>query len=113
MRRLHLPSFLPALFVCLPALAQAPAAPAAYPDTGNFGVPFSEGEDWYRQCMRVGSADRQGAAAPVAHAPASCDPGMPRDTDIAIRHACMVEFAAKALLTGQRIDALREVARYL
>lgn len=32
----------------VPALAAAP-----YPNTSNFGVPFSKEEPWYQQCMRV------------------------------------------------------------
>lgn len=37
------------------ALAASAAVLAAgpYPNTANFGVPFSKNEDWYRQCMRV------------------------------------------------------------
>jgi uncharacterized protein YecT (DUF1311 family) len=47
------------------ALAAGP-----YPNTGNFGVPFSKTEDWYRQCMRVEKLAPE-AAAPEA--PAGCN----------------------------------------
>ncbi|MDQ2989407.1 MAG: DUF1311 domain-containing protein [Pseudomonadota bacterium] len=46
-----------ARFVTLAAvcLSTAPAALAAlpYPNTSNFGVPFSKDEAWYQQCIRV------------------------------------------------------------
>lgn len=44
--------------------AQTDTAP--YPNTEGFGVPFGEGEDWYRQCMR---------AARLAPPPAPVTPG--------------------------------------
>ena len=47
------------LLATLGAHAAAPAV--AYPNTSNFGVPFHEDEDWYRQCMRV--AERAPSAA--------------------------------------------------
>lgn len=55
--------------------ALALAAPAAvlaagpYPNTANFGVPFSKDEDWYRQCMRV---ERLQPAPAAIKAPAGC-----------------------------------------
>ena len=135
MRRHALPSLVATLLACMPA---ATAAAAPYPNTGNFGVPFSTSEDWYGQCMRV---EKQAASRPAAAAPADCEAGelyyrkrsqavtaqaewdqvracaiahdddnvlmmlyangfgVPRDTDIAIHHACIVEFAAKAEMT--------------
>lgn len=30
-----------------------PSPAASYPNTSNFGVPYSEDESWYQQCMRV------------------------------------------------------------
>jgi uncharacterized protein YecT (DUF1311 family) len=38
----------PLILAAMPALAASP-----YPNTDNFGVPFSKDEDWYKQCMRV------------------------------------------------------------
>lgn len=35
------------------AISCAGAAAQLYPNTSNFGVPFSEAEHWYQQCMRV------------------------------------------------------------
>jgi uncharacterized protein YecT (DUF1311 family) len=40
-----------ATIACSASCAALAAAP--YPNTSNFGVPFSEGEHWYQQCMRV------------------------------------------------------------
>ncbi len=51
------------------ASAQGPAS--IYPNTANFGVPFSTDEDWYKQCMRV--EHLQPAPAPGA-AQADCRP---------------------------------------
>lgn len=67
MRRL-----LPALATLLCCMLIPAHAADPYPQTGNFGVPFSEDEDWYRQCMRV-----EGRAAPptTAAAPPDCDAG--------------------------------------
>ena len=46
-----------ARFVTLAAIcmstAPAALATAPYPNTSNFGVPFSKDETWYQQCMRV------------------------------------------------------------
>jgi uncharacterized protein YecT (DUF1311 family) len=57
----------------LAALAFAAASSAAgapqYPNTGNFGVPFSKDEDWYKQCMRVEALQ---PAPPSVQAPANC-----------------------------------------
>jgi uncharacterized protein YecT (DUF1311 family) len=53
-----------ALAACSPALAGAP-----YPNTGNFGVAFSQDEDWYKQCMRV---EQLQPAPATAKAPAGC-----------------------------------------
>jgi uncharacterized protein YecT (DUF1311 family) len=49
----------------VPALAAGP-----YPNTSNFGVPFSKDEDWYQQCMRVEKLTSEPAAR---KAPAGCD----------------------------------------
>jgi uncharacterized protein YecT (DUF1311 family) len=57
-------SVLVALAACTPALAAGP-----YPNTGNFGVPFSQDEDWYRQCMRV---EQLQPAPATVKAPAGC-----------------------------------------
>lgn len=46
--------------------AHAALAAAEYPKTENFGVPFSEDEQWYRQCMRV--ATLSAPAMPASHA---------------------------------------------
>jgi uncharacterized protein YecT (DUF1311 family) len=64
----------PHLFASI-VLGLATATPGsgggAYPNTGNFGVPFSQDEDWYRQCMRV----EQLAPAPATvKAPEGCHP---------------------------------------
>ncbi|ALK97418.1 hypothetical protein AB595_12590 [Massilia sp. WF1] len=53
-----------ALAVCQPAPAAGP-----YPNTSNFGVPFSQDEDWYRQCMRV---ERLQPPPSAMKAPAGC-----------------------------------------
>ena len=50
--------------------ASALAAPP-YPNTGNFGVPFSEDESWYQQCMRV--AKLKAPSMPAVSGP--CDAG--------------------------------------
>lgn len=118
------------------SLSTLPAALAAapYPNTSNFGVPFSEDEPWYQQCMRVnklsaptmpavsGPCDagdlyytkrNQAATSPAewnkvrACAITKADNsvlmmlyangfGVQRDTDMAIRYACSLEFIAKA-----------------
>ncbi|RZA35452.1 MAG: DUF1311 domain-containing protein [Lysobacteraceae bacterium] len=118
--------------VLLAGLAQA----APYPNTANFGVPFSQDESWYRQCMRVEgrSAPSLGSQAPAqrcnagdlyydmrSQAAASAAQwrqvracalaqeddavlmmlyangfGVQQDADIAIHHACKLEFIAKA-----------------
>lgn len=59
------------LTVSVAALGQS--APP-YPNTGTFGVPFSEDEAWYRQCKRVEhrSAPETGARAAGA---VQCDAG--------------------------------------
>lgn len=49
----------------LPAALAAPA----YPNTSNFGVPFSKDETWYQQCMRV--AKRSAPTLPAVSGP--CD----------------------------------------
>jgi uncharacterized protein YecT (DUF1311 family) len=64
----------PHLFASI-VLGLATATPGsgggAYPNTGNFGVPFSQDEDWYQQCMRV----EQLAPAPATlKAPEGCAP---------------------------------------
>lgn len=116
----------------LAGLAQA----APYPNTSNFGAPFSQDESWYRQCMRVegrsapgldGKTATQGCNAGDLYynkrsqaltsaaewgqvracALAQQDDavlmmlyangfGVQKDTDIAIHHACKLEFIAKA-----------------
>lgn len=38
--------------ICL-STAPTVLAAARYPNTSNFGVPFSEDEPWYQQCIRV------------------------------------------------------------
>lgn len=61
--------------MALAASAAVPAAvPAAgpYPNTANFGVPFSKDEDWYKQCMRVERLQPAPAPARVRAAP-DCD----------------------------------------
>lgn len=118
--------------VLLAGLAQA----VPYPNTSNFGVPFSRDESWYRQCMRVEgrSAPGLGSQTPAQRCnagdlyydkrsqAATSDAewrqvrecalaqeddavlmmlyangfGVPRDSDIAIHHACKLEFIAKA-----------------
>lgn len=35
------------------SISQVALAAEPYPNTSNFGVPFSEDESWYQQCMRV------------------------------------------------------------
>jgi uncharacterized protein YecT (DUF1311 family) len=64
----------PHLFASI-VLGLATATPGsgggAFPNTGNFGVPFSQDEDWYKQCMRV----EQLAPAPATlKAPEGCAP---------------------------------------
>jgi uncharacterized protein YecT (DUF1311 family) len=64
----------PHLFASI-VLGLATATPGggdgAYPNTSTFGVPFSQDEDWYRQCMRVEAL----APAPAeVKAPADCIP---------------------------------------
>jgi uncharacterized protein YecT (DUF1311 family) len=64
----------PHLFASI-VLGLATATPGsgggAYPNTGNFGVPFSQDEGWYKQCMRV----EQLAPAPATlKAPEGCAP---------------------------------------
>jgi uncharacterized protein YecT (DUF1311 family) len=48
------------------ALAAAP-----YPNTGNFGVPFSKDESWHQQCMRVAKLK----APPMPAVSGPCDAG--------------------------------------
>lgn len=48
------------LWVCNMGAAQADPSP--YPNTEGFGVPFEQGEDWHRHCMR---AARAAPPAPV------------------------------------------------
>jgi uncharacterized protein YecT (DUF1311 family) len=48
----HILSKLPLAGILLAASA-APQAAAPYPNTSNFGVPFSQSEEWYQQCVRV------------------------------------------------------------
>jgi uncharacterized protein YecT (DUF1311 family) len=64
------------LFFTLPlagvllAAAAATQAAGPYPNTANFGVPFSQDEDWYKQCMRVEKLSTE----PAAHkAPDGCN----------------------------------------
>ncbi|MCC2954449.1 DUF1311 domain-containing protein [Massilia sp. IC2-477] len=45
--------YLNALLASLMFSACGLSSAAPYPNTSNFGVPFSEDESWYRQCMRV------------------------------------------------------------
>jgi uncharacterized protein YecT (DUF1311 family) len=64
----------PHLFASI-VLGLATATPGsgggAFPNTGNFGVPFSQDEDWYKQCMRV----EQLAPPPATlKAPEGCAP---------------------------------------
>lgn len=64
---------LPGLLACMVLLGAAPAAaPADYPNTATFGVPFSETETWYRQCMAVQSMAPPPQDLPV-RPPAPCD----------------------------------------
>lgn len=42
-----------ALASCLMSALFPAFAARPYPNTGNFGVPFSKDEPWYQQCMRV------------------------------------------------------------
>ena len=51
---------------CASAFAAGP-----YPNTSNFGVPFSEDESWYQQCMRVAKLK----AAPMPAVSGPCDAG--------------------------------------
>jgi uncharacterized protein YecT (DUF1311 family) len=44
---------------------------AAYPNTSTFGVPFSQDEAWYKQCMRV---EKLAPAPASVKAPEDCDP---------------------------------------
>lgn len=138
MIRPSLRKLLPSLLFCVSGLSSA----APYPNTSNFGVPFSEDESWYRQCMRVAQRSAPGLATAKAPAPgcnagelyyskrgqAATSPaewrqvrecalareddavlmmlyangfGVPRDTDIAIHHACKLEFIAKAEMEGR------------
>lgn len=120
---------------------------APYPNTSNFGVPFSQDETWYRRCMRV-----EGRSAPALdskNAAQRCNAGdlyydkrsqavtsaaewrqvracalaqeddavlmmlyangfgVQQDTDIAIHHACKLEFITKAEMES-RIAHLSE-----
>jgi uncharacterized protein YecT (DUF1311 family) len=47
------PSILPRLLILTLAASVSAQAAGPYPNTANFGVPFSKDEDWYKQCMRV------------------------------------------------------------
>ncbi len=118
-------------------LLAIPVQAAPYPNTSNFGVPFSEDEAWHRQCMRVAGNSAPGLREGKAAAP-RCNAGelyynkrgqaattatewkqvrdcalaqeddavlmmlyanglgVPKDPDIAIHHACKLEFIAKA-----------------
>lgn len=119
------------------ALLLAGSAQAApYPNTSNFGLPFSQDASWYRQCMRVEQRSAPGLRdtppAPGCNAGqlyydkrsqavTSADEwrqvracalaqqddavlmmlyangfGVPKDSGIAIHHACKLEFIAKA-----------------
>jgi uncharacterized protein YecT (DUF1311 family) len=64
----------PHLFASI-VLGLATATPGsgggAYPHTDNFGVPFSQDEDWYKQCMRVEQLRPEPA---TAKAPEDCNP---------------------------------------
>lgn len=129
-------SFRSALFTAFLLSASGLAQAAPYPNTSNFGVPFSQDESWYRQCMRV---EGRGAPGLDQKMPARrCDAGqlyydkrsqavtsaqewrqvrdcalahkdnavlmmlyangfgVRKDSDIAIHHACKLEFIAKA-----------------
>jgi uncharacterized protein YecT (DUF1311 family) len=55
-----------AFAACAPALAAGP-----YPHTGNFGVPYSTDEDWYKRCMH---AEHLQPAPATTRAPADCKP---------------------------------------
>lgn len=138
-------TFQRALFSALWYAGLAQAAP--YPNTSNFGVPYSQGESWYRQCMRVEQRsapglrqkiptpncradqlyyDKRGQPTTSArewrqvHACALAQGddavlmmlyangfGVPKDRDIAIHHACKLEFIAKAEMEA-RIAHLSE-----
>ena len=125
------------LFAALLSCASSLSLAAPYPNTSNFGVPFSEDESWHRQCMRV--AGRSAPRLSEGKAPTlRCDAGalyyskrdqaatspaewkqvrecalaheddavlmmlyangfgVAQDTDVAIHHACKLEFIAKA-----------------
>lgn len=130
----------PTLFLL--ALLALPVCAEPYPNTGHFGVPFSEDEAWYQQCMRV-----RGAHTPqtdlAGDAPGSCNAenlyydtlalkrprpagwaavhacalrqtnhkilmmlyangyGVAQHTDLAIKHACMLDNVAKAEMEGR------------
>jgi uncharacterized protein YecT (DUF1311 family) len=58
-----------ALAALLTAAPVTALAAGPYPNTANFGVPFSKDEDWYRQCMRV---EQLQPAPATAKAPAAC-----------------------------------------
>jgi hypothetical protein len=64
----------PHLFASI-VLGLATATPGsgggAYPNTNNFGVPFSQEEDWYRQCMRV---EKLAPPPATVKAPEGCAP---------------------------------------
>lgn len=67
MRRLALAWAAMALAASAAVLAAGP-----YPNTANFGVPFSKDEDWYKQCMRVERLQPAPAPAQV-RAAQDCD----------------------------------------
>ena len=67
MRRLALAWAALALAASATVLAAGP-----YPNTANFGVPFSKDEDWYEQCMRVERLQPAPAPAQARAAP-DCD----------------------------------------
>lgn len=55
------------------SLSYAALAASPYPNTSNFGVPFSNDEGWYQQCMRVATLHAPDKAAPGATP--KCDAG--------------------------------------
>jgi uncharacterized protein YecT (DUF1311 family) len=60
--------------ISFPASFPALAAPP-YPNTSNFGVPFSEAENWYKQCMRVAKLNVPVPGTSRGASPTKCDAG--------------------------------------